>query len=146
MLLEDGRRVVERGTFDVDHIGEAVCFLADDRSGWPGLERVGRLNEPRDGADGSRPHVRDDTHMCDGGREKGERIQQHCMARSDSGFERKASYVLSMHDIQESATVSDEEAHAVMLTPWHRTGGPLMVIEMVLASCRADMKQVQAHS
>ena len=68
------------------------------------------------------------------------------MARSDSGFERKASYVLSMHDIQESATVSDEEAHAVMLTPWHRTGGPLMVIEMVLASCRADMKQVQAHS
>lgn len=51
-----------------------------------------------------------------------------------------------MHEIQDSATVRDEEAHAVMLMPWHRTGGPFTVMAKELANCSADMTPVHTHS
>ncbi len=51
-----------------------------------------------------------------------------------------------MQEIHERATTIDEDAHARMLMPWQRTGGPLAVMAKVLASCRADKTPVHAHS
>lgn len=49
-------------------------------------------------------------------------------------------------DTHESATVSEDDAQARMLTPEQRVGGPLTVMSMELASCSTDMDPVHTHS
>lgn len=58
-------------------------------------------------------------------------------------MERDVHMVLDTH---ESATVSEDDAHARILTPEQRVGGPLTVMSIELASCSTDIDPVHTHS
>ena len=59
---------------------------------------------------------------------------------------RRVVHVRIMHEIQESATTSDDDAHAVTLIPWQRAAGPFTVMLKQLATWSTDIVPVHTHS
>ena len=113
MLLENGRGEVGRRMLDL--VLELACLLW----GWHArLDMVRRGSEPGDLMDRIGPNARDQAHMCDRGGQQREGIYECCKSRQYySGLDWDAKDVLKVLDTHDSATMSDDDAHAVIAMP-----------------------------